>query len=34
MGVATIPKTTTSARIRENSDIFSYEISREDMNQI
>lgn len=34
MGVATIPKSTTYARIKENADIFSFEISKEDISEI
>lgn len=34
MGVATIPKSTTYTRIKENADIFNFEISKEDMNEI
>ncbi|MBE6089098.1 MAG: aldo/keto reductase [Clostridium beijerinckii] len=34
MGFATIPKSTTSARIKENSDIFNFKISKEDMVEI
>lgn len=34
MGVVTIPKSTTSTRIKENADIFDFEISKEDMDKI
>lgn len=34
MGVVTIPKSTTLARIKENIDIFDFEISKEDMKKI
>lgn len=34
MGVATIPKSTTYTRIKENMDIFSFEISKEDISEI
>lgn len=34
MGVATIPKSTTYTRIRENANIFNFEISKEDMSEI
>lgn len=34
MGVVTIPKSTTLTRIKENVDIFDFEISKEDMNKI
>jgi len=34
MGVVTIPKSTTLARIKENADIFDFEISKEDMKKI
>jgi diketogulonate reductase-like aldo/keto reductase len=34
MGVVTIPKSTTLTRIKENTDIFDFEISKEDMNKI
>lgn len=34
MGVATIPKSTTYTRIKENADIFSFEISKEDISEI
>lgn len=34
MGVVTIPKSTTLTRIKENADIFDFEISKEDMNKI
>lgn len=34
MGVATIPKSTTYTRIKENADIFNFEISKEDMSEI
>jgi diketogulonate reductase-like aldo/keto reductase len=34
MGVVTIPKTTNPSRIRENSDIFGFEISGEDVERI
>lgn len=34
MGVVTIPKSTTLTRIKENSDIFNFEISAEDMKKI
>lgn len=34
MGVVTIPKSTTLARIKENTDIFDFEISKEDMKKI
>lgn len=33
-GVVTIPKSTKAHRIAENADVFDFEISREDMNQI
>ena len=34
MGVVTIPKSTTLTRIKENADIFNFEISKEDMKKI
>ena len=34
MGVVTIPKSTTLTRIKENADIFDFEISNEDMKEI
>lgn len=34
MGVVTIPKSTTPARIKENTDIFDFEISKDDINKI
>ncbi|MDD3223300.1 MAG: aldo/keto reductase [Clostridium sp.] len=34
MGVATIPKSATYARIKENADIFNFEISKEDISEI
>lgn len=34
MGVTTIPKSTTLSRIKENMDIFNFEISEEDMKNI
>ncbi|NMM62511.1 aldo/keto reductase [Clostridium sp. P21] len=34
IGVVTIPKSTTPARIKENSDIFDFELSKEDINKI
>ncbi|BCZ49397.1 glyoxal reductase [Clostridium gelidum] len=34
MGVVTIPKSTTLTRIKENADIFNFEISKEDMEKI
>lgn len=34
MGVTTIPKSTTLSRIKENADIFNFEISEEDMKNI
>jgi len=34
MGVVTIPKSTTLTRIKENADIFDFEISKEDMEKI
>jgi diketogulonate reductase-like aldo/keto reductase len=34
MGVVTIPKSTNLERIKENIDIFDFEISKEDMNKI
>ncbi|OOM68363.1 glyoxal reductase [Clostridium sp. BL-8] len=34
MAVATIPKSTTYKRIKENADIFSFEISKEDISKI
>jgi len=34
MGVVTIPKSTTLTRIKENADIFNFEISNEDMKEI
>lgn len=34
MGVVTIPKSTTLTRIKENADIFNFEISEEDMKKI
>jgi diketogulonate reductase-like aldo/keto reductase len=34
MGVATIPKSTTYTRIKENADIFNFEITKEDMSEI
>lgn len=34
MGVVTIPKSITLTRIKENADIFNFEISEEDMNRI
>jgi len=34
MGVVTIPKTTNTSRIRENADIFDFEISGQDMERI
>ncbi|WMJ81535.1 aldo/keto reductase [Clostridium sp. MB40-C1] len=34
MGVVTIPKSVTPSRIKENSDIFDFEISKEDIDKI
>lgn len=34
MGVVTIPKSVTPSRIKENADIFDFEISKEDMDKI
>ncbi|QXE20876.1 aldo/keto reductase [Clostridium sp. 001] len=34
MGVVTIPKSTTPSRIKENTDIFDFEISKDDMAKI
>ncbi|MDS1004442.1 aldo/keto reductase [Clostridium sporogenes] len=34
MGVVTIPKSVTPSRIKENADIFDFEISKEDMDRI
>jgi len=34
MGVVTIPKTTNTSIIRENADIFDFEISGQDMERI
>ena len=34
MGVVTIPKSTTLTRIKENADIFNFEISKKDMKKI
>ena len=34
IGVVTIPKSTTLSRIKENADIFDFEISKEDMKKI
>ncbi len=34
IGVVTIPKSTTPARIKENSDIFDFELSKEDVHKI
>lgn len=34
MGVVTIPKSITPVRIKENTDIFDFEISKEDINKI
>lgn len=34
MGVVTIPKSTTPARIKENMDIFDFELNEEDVNSI
>ena len=34
MGVVTIPKSTTPARIKENADIFDFELSKEDITKI
>lgn len=34
MGVVTIPKSVNSSRIKENADIFDFEISKEDMDKI
>lgn len=34
MGVVTIPKSTTPSRIKENADIFDFEISKEDIIRI
>lgn len=34
LGIVTIPKSTTPCRIKENSDIFSFELTKEDMDKI
>ena len=34
MGVVTIPKSTTYSRIKENTEIFDFELSKEDINKI
>lgn len=34
MGVVTIPKSTTASRIKENADIFDFQLSEEDMKKI